>query len=79
MKKRTKDSVYLKMSIRNSIYHTLNEEVIRSCGQRLPIPHMFYIEGWIDKLSLHNWLAFEENAVTNKIVVDEGKVKRHGI
>ena len=75
MKKRTKDSVYLKMSIRNSIYHTLNEEVIRNCGQRLPIPHMFYIEGRITKQSLHNWLAYDEVVATNKIFFEQLKVK----
>ena len=76
MKKRTKDGASLKISIRNSIYHTLNEEAIRNCGQRLPIPHMFYIEGRINKPYLHNWLAFEKIVVTNKIFFEQLKVKK---
>ena len=48
--------MYLKLSVRNYIYHSLNEEIFKNCGKYLPLPYMYYIEFIIDKKTLYKWL-----------------------
>ena len=52
--------MYLKLSVRNYIYHSLNEEVIKNCNMSLPIPYLYYIEFLIDKNSLHKWVKINK-------------------
>ena len=52
--------MYLKLSVRNYIYHSLNEEMFKNCGKYLPLPYMYYIEFMIDKKSLYKWLKINK-------------------
>ena len=52
--------MYLKLSVRNYIYHSLNEEIFKNCGKYLPLPYMYYIEFMIDKKSLYKWLKINK-------------------
>ena len=52
--------MYLKLSLRNYIYHSLNDEVIKNCNMSLPMPYLYYIEFMIDKKSLHKWLKINK-------------------
>ena len=48
--------MYLKLSVRNYIYHSLNEEIFKNCGKYLPLPYMYYIEFIIDSKEMHKWV-----------------------
>ena len=52
--------MYLKLSVRNYIYYSLNEEIFKNCGKYLPLPYMYYIEFMIDKKSLYKWLKINK-------------------
>ena len=48
------------LAVRNEIYHSLNNVVIEECGQRLPVPYIYFMEWWIDKRSLKFLLDVEK-------------------
>ncbi len=51
-----RDDDLVKIAVENYAYHSLNDEVKKICGRRLPIPYMFFIEGKINRVLLHNWM-----------------------
>ena len=47
-----------RLALSNSIYHSINEEVYKEVGCRLPIMFMFYIEGKVNNDDIQNYIKY---------------------
>ncbi len=56
---KTLDDYLFEQSVRNEIYHTLNEVVMNICGKSLPVAYMLYFDGLLNHYSLKMWLNKE--------------------
>ena len=57
------DRSIVSLTVRNRIYHSLNDLVIKECSHRLPVPFMYFIEGELDKRMLKFWLDVEKSGI----------------
>ena len=53
------DQARIKLAVRDYTYRSLMDVVKRECGQRLPIPLIYFMEWKIDKHSLKFWLKID--------------------
>ena len=56
----TLDDIIFDQVVKISIYHSLNEEVVKNCGKSLPYPFTLYLDGLLDHYSLSVWLKANE-------------------